>query len=248
MKFELVYILEKIKALYELPRSRERFDQYLSILQGESADELVLPIAGYNPMAKEAAVGHLEQLISLEAEKIAAQQLEEVNQSLFWKEEGVFQVVINLIDDVEGAWSNRYATDYTSKFELAPLIKRNFCTPCFWTSETLTEQLIIQRVRTYIYRTLYWLENGSPATLYECLKQESWVLAHTNDAPDLTAEEKAVIEPFFYKHKTSQDYSLKFNFFYGDKAAASLGYAAYGMPDFAGFKYATYFSGNIQNG
>ena len=52
MKFELIPILSKIEALYQMPPTRDRFDAYLLMLQGSDKEDMILPIASYNPMAK----------------------------------------------------------------------------------------------------------------------------------------------------------------------------------------------------
>ena len=53
MEFQLKPILSEMKEFYQKPLSNKRFEEYLSMLQGETKGDLVLPIAGFNPMAKE---------------------------------------------------------------------------------------------------------------------------------------------------------------------------------------------------
>ena len=250
MNFHLTPILKQMEQLYHLPRNRKRFETYLLMLQGETKDEMVLPIAGYNPMGKELALEKVQALITLGAEDIAQQEINRINNARLTKEERIIQVVINLTDDVEGSWSSRYTTDYTSKFDLNALVKRDFCTPYFWTSETYTEKKIAQRIRAYLYRTLYAIDNGKPKTLKQHLDQESFVYRklekERNEQLDREKvqidQEFEVIDSFFQEHADSEDYSLIFNFFYGDKASQSLGYASYGRKEFDGFTYAQFLA------
>lgn len=243
MKFKLLKILPKIRKLYNLPRTKKRFDAYLQLLQGTSKKEMIVPIAGYNPMGKDLAVEKLEQLIALQAEELLEKELQKFNKTLESKNHRIIQVAINLADDVEGAWSNQYTTDYKSKFEIAALLKRNFCTPYFWTSENLTEAIITKRVRAYLYRTLFWIEKGAPETLAQAVEQETYVQKHVNDADSsITENDFSAIEQFYRQYMKSTDYAIKFNFFYGDKASKQLEYPSYGIKEMEGFKYAAFKS------
>lgn len=132
MPFQLTPVLAKIRSIYQMPRDQERFNQYLRLLQGSSGKEMELPISSYNPMAKEVAINRLEALIRMDAESIAVEEIQKINQANIFPNDSGIQVVINLIDDIEGSWSNRFTTDYTSKFDFDPLIKRCFCTPSLY--------------------------------------------------------------------------------------------------------------------
>ena len=243
MPFHLTPILEKMEQLYQLPRNRKRFETYLEMLQGKEKQDMILPIAGYNPMGKEFVLEQLRTLISLGAEEIAQEELDRINPEVELAQKQDFQVVINLSDDIGGSWSSRYTTDYTSKFDLSALIKRHFCTPYFWTSEEYTPEMIAERIRGYVLRTGYALENGSAKTLKEHLDQEVFVQSHrlAKEAPSAKKDFES-IDAFFQKHQASEDYNLIFNFFYGDKASEGMAYASYGRLEWEGFEYATHLA------
>lgn len=245
MRFEIVKVLDKIQELYKLPKSSERFDKYLYMLQGEfkKENDLLLPITGFNPMGNKLACSKLEKLIALKAEEIAEEELLKINRALEINDNSVIQVGLNLVDDIEGSWSNYYTADYTSKFEIASLLKRKFCTPYFWTSETISEETIIQRVRAYIYRTVFWIKNGKPETLLDFLGQEIYVCKKSKEKSDeLEGDKFSEIENLYNQHFNSIDYNLKFNFFYGDNASKSLGYPIFGVKEKEGFHYAKFIS------
>jgi len=249
MKFEIVNTLDKVKELYTLPKTKERFDKYLFLLQGQRQNELILPIAGFNPMGNQRATEKLDQLISLNAEGIAQEELVKINETFQIKDDSTIQVGINLVDDVGGAWSNYYTMDYASKFEFESLLKRSFCTPYFWTSEIFSEHIIQVRIREYVYRTLFWILNGKPETVYELMQQEIFINKNSN----LHGDDKTNVHPSIDKayksfeniykaYKDSKEYGLKFNLFYGDTASRQLAYLCYGVNEVTGFDYARFLS------
>jgi len=243
MKFKLIPILDKMEAFYKLPRTRERFVKYLSMLQGNTKGDMILPIAGYNPMAKETILLKIEELKNLNAEAIIEKELQKINDSLKDKSRREIEVVLNLSDDIGGAWSNYYTTNYSSKFELNALVTRNFCAPYVWTSESYSEELIAQRTKEYVFRTFFWLNKTKPKKLEGFLKQEVFVQSNSNRSNQkLKYNDFTKIEKFYLEHSKSDDYNLIFNFFLGDKASESLGYATFGMKQNEGFEYAKYLS------
>jgi len=238
MKFESLQVLDQIKALYELPRTKERFDKYLYLLQGDSKDEMILPIASFNPMGKELAMNKLQRLIELNAEDILAHEIKKINPTLNGNDNHIIRVAINLADDIEGAWSNYFTTDYKSKFEIESLLKINFCTPIFWTSEILNEELVTQRIKAYLFRTIFWVNNKKPETLKELFKQEVFVQFQLkNISTEWNENDFLEIQKLYQENIDSTDYNLKFNFFYGDEASQQLGYSCFGAKANEGFEY-----------
>jgi hypothetical protein len=53
-----------------------------------------------------------------------------------------------------------------------------------------------------------------------------------------TPDQLHKISQFYTAHQKEDDYSIIFNFFYGDQAAQSLGYPTYGVDGINGFEYA----------
>ena len=248
MKFELLKVLGKIKDLYQLPRNRERFERYLYMLQGANKDDMILPISAFNPMGKELALNKLESLIEFDAEGIARQCLAQINSEINLLDNRVFQVAINLIDDVEGSWSNYAVTDYKSKFEFEGLYKRNFCTPIFWTSETVNEKIINQRIKEYVSRTIYWLDKGKPETLQDCLEQEVYVnMTCRTQSSNIQMSSLKMVKEYYTQNIISSDYNLKVNFFYGDELTRELNFPVYGIPKNGGFELAKHLANEKSN-
>ena len=242
MKFALLPILEKMQNLYQLPLNRGRFEQYLFMLQGKQKNDMILPISGYNPMAKEHVLLKLNELQALDAEQIIQGELDKINTHLNSKEDRTIQVVINLADDIGGAWTERFTTDFSSKFEIQAFIKRNFCAPYFWASETYTKELIIERIREYVYRTLHVVHKGKPTTLRDHVEQEIYVQFRSNNTSQISEDNYSEIEKFYLQNADSEDYNLIFNFFYGDEASESLAYKTYGIGKDAGWAYVKFIA------
>ena len=70
----LVPVLETQQELLALPRGRKRFERYLEVMTG-GAEDLVLPLSEFNPMAKEHAAGVVDSPIDMEAETHTAASL-----------------------------------------------------------------------------------------------------------------------------------------------------------------------------
>jgi hypothetical protein len=239
MKFELLPVIDKMLALYSKPASMERFREYLHLLEGGKKDNLAVPVMNYNPMAKEHAAQKLEELKKLQAEKISSETMIKINSLLSKNDGGTFQVALNLADDLKGGWTNRYTTDYDSKFKLHALVKRNFCTPLFWTSESYSAELIQQRTAEACLRTHYFFTHSDPVTLEDHIAQEKFVSENLPIEKTETNYDKTFLQQFYNEHKASDNFVLIFNFLYGDDAAEKLGYSGLGIKDaMAGFRFA----------
>ncbi len=245
MKFELLPVLDKMVELYQHPATFERFKQYLKLLSGDTNNDLELPIGAYNPMGKEHVLHKIEHMRSLKTEQLAAEIIGELNKTITdLHGDDVFKVILCLSDDLKGGWTNRYTSDYDSKFKLNALVTRKFCTPIFWTGEEIYDSTILSRTAEYCCRTVCWLQHPKPETLEEHVLQESRVadmmkkiVICPGGPPEPVPHD---IASFYEANKTSTNYLAIFNFLYGDEAAASLGYQPLGISEaFAGYKFAT---------
>jgi hypothetical protein len=156
MTFELLPTIDIMIDLYEKPRTFERFKEYLKTLQGDTKGDLVIPISGFNPMAKEHLLDRLKELKKLGAEQIIEESLNDLNNHNFSEDSNRnFKVSINLSDDLKGGWTNRFTSDYNSKFKINGTFSRNFCIPIFWSSEIFTKDIIRERTLEYVFRTVF---------------------------------------------------------------------------------------------
>ena len=222
MPFRLLPVLDHMIELYRLPKSA-RFPIYLKMLQGETKADMVLPIANFNPMAGETVLRQMLELQEICTEQIMEEELVRVNEE--FPTERTFQTALNLIDDAGGAWSNRYETAYQTCFRLQPYIQRGFCTPCLWTSEKHTAELIRRRTRAYALRTWDQLEFDTPRTLADHLRRERFVRRGL-ELPDALPP---ALDTFLAQHRDSEDHAVIFNFLFGKVASAGLGYREFGV-------------------
>lgn len=239
MNFQLKPILSEIKELYSKPISADRFKEYISKLQGGTKGDMVLPIAGFNPMAKDHVLKKINELEELYAEKLMENTIIEFNAKLSDSTGEEIQVVLNIGDDHKGGWTNYYTTDYESKFKLNGFVSRNFCVPYFWTSESYSSDLIKIRTNEYLSRTLYRKKHPQPKTLKEHFEQEIFVASKVfSDKKDFDESSFEEIEKYYLENKASDEYKKIFNFFYGDIGSDSLGYKKYGNTGVLGFDFA----------
>ncbi|NOT93899.1 hypothetical protein [Ferruginibacter sp.] len=240
--FELLPTIDIMIDLYEKPRTFERFQEYLKTLQGGTKGGLAMPIAGFNPMAKEHILDSLKELKKLGAEQIIEETLNNLNDNVSLKSlNRKFKVAINLSDDLKGGWTNRFTTDYDSKFKINGLFNRNFCTPIFWTSEKFTKDVIRERTLEYIFRAVYWLTKPKPKTLKEHLEQEIFVASQVKSKGKFQETDFISLNKFYEDNKNTDNYHIIFNFFYGDTASASLKFPTYAViENVTGFEYSIY--------
>jgi hypothetical protein len=124
-------VLGVLRDLYAQPRDFERFRNYLDAMLGGTGD-IVLPITGANPMAKEHALRAVDRLLALGAEQIAAGAAQEAAARLRGAP-GSLKTALVLMDDALGGWTNRYITEATDRFGAPPPAHRRFATGMAWT-------------------------------------------------------------------------------------------------------------------
>jgi hypothetical protein len=241
VNFELVPMLDIMLDFYQKPRDFDRFQAYLSLLQGDTKGDLARPIGGFNPMAKGHVLEKLNELKQLDIEKIMAETVSDLSSNK--KNAPVFKVSLTLADDWKGGWTNRYTADFDSKFKLNALIQRQFCTPVFWTSDAYSTASIQETTMEYALRTIYWFNQKTrPQTLKDHFEQELFVAKNGNYTRPKPVCDTTALRQFYKTHADSDDYALIFNFFYGDSASESLGFKTFGINEaLAGFKLTRYF-------
>lgn len=240
MQLKLLPVVDVMTSFYQMPLTPDRFQEYLKILEGGKKGELLFPVSGFNPMAKGHVLDKLNELRSIGAEEIMKATIAKISSALKGRFPGKeYKVALNLSDDLKGGWTNRFTSDYDSKFRISGLMNRGFCVPVFWSSEQLTEQVIQKRTAEYIFRTIYRIDHPGPVTLHEHVAQESFVAGETRTVVSVPEDRLAEKEKFYALHGSSGEYAVIFNFFYGDRASEALSFAKLGNDEvFTGFDFA----------
>src|SRR5213082_1742429 len=191
MLLEFLPTLEVHRELYSMPRGMERFRAYIARMTGGSGD-LALPIAAMNPMGKE------HMMSAVEAVREEAQRFSHRPDRL--------RVALVLADDVAGAWTNRWTTDFAHRFESAALYKRDFAVGLLWASEPPSAERVRAVVLQSIGRAVYEREHGRARTLREKLEQERFASVPLGPPPPA-------------EHLDATDAPTLFACLYGDEAA-----------------------------
>ena len=94
----------------------------------------------------------------------------------------------------------------------------------------------------YACRTVFQVHNQQSMTLDDHVRQEVSVARKIRLA-EINGSGLEPVHAFYEKYRSSEDYVVIFNFFYGDEATTSLGNDPLGIQEeFAGFRYARWLA------
>jgi hypothetical protein len=234
MNITYVPLLSIQRELQRIPRSHERFNQYLStVLNEDRSDVELLPLLGANPMAKDHVTALLNDYLAMDADGIAAGEITEAAFQLA-DEPGDFKASLVIADDLMGGWTNRYDYEFNLRCP-GPGQKRFWITGYLWSSEPATERAVREAVLTAVYRTAYVQRHGPARTLRDMLAQEGHVLTVAGcEGPVLDDEDieytREVLQPFM----DASDKRTLIECLFGDVAGATLGFTPRGLSHWAG--------------
>ena len=239
MNLEFVLLLQLQRDLYDVPRGEERFQTYIQTITNADASDIELPpLAAMNPMGKEHVPEMLDTLLALDADEIASDVVTEVSQKLL-NQPGEFKIGLVVADDLLGGWTNRYTTEFNTRFNNQAILKRGWLSCTLWTSETPSVQIVREEVLTTVYRAAYIQNHGFPKTLEDMLNQEGYAMAMSDcTEPSLKADDLVYTKEVITPHLTTQEQPIIIPCLFGDKAAESLGYKPQGLSERAGFALA----------
>lgn len=239
MKLDFVPLLQVQRDLYRIPRGRERFGEYLRMMLSDDRTNVQLPpLIIVNPMAKDHVPALLDALLALQAEDVAGQAVSEASEQLAGTP-GEYKVALVLADDVMEGWTNRYTTEFSLRFELAPSLKSGWLIVVMWTSETPSPQVVREEVLTTIYRVAHLQQHGVAHTLQEMMAQEGFAMARAGcTSPVLDAEDISYTRKVITPHLKTQHGPTVMGCLFGDEVARALGYPPLGLRTRAGFALA----------
>jgi hypothetical protein len=233
-----VRLLQIQRDLYALPRGRERFRAYLDTMVDERTGDLALPLVPMNPMGKEHVPALLDEYLRADADGAAAAAVAALgNASPDVK--ASFSVGLVIADDLKGGWTNRYASEFTYRFETGAMHKRRWLLGILWTSEAPRTEAAVREAAMAVHRAAHIERHGYARTLREMLAQEGQASAKAGCiAPALDAEDleytRGVLGPLL----DASDRATVVAGLFGDAAARELGYPPLGLSPRAGFALA----------
>ena len=250
MKLTYVPLLATLRAVYTVPRGRERFDTYLNTtLKPDRSDVEILPMLIANPMAKDHVTALLDDLLALDADGLGARVTAEAAEQLA-DEPGEFNVTLMVADDLKGGWTNRAAYEYDYRVGYSPDAKR-FWGPIgiLWSREPASERAVREALRTAIYRTAYKAKHGSPATLRDVMAQEGQVMAWAGcEGPTLDPEDIEYTREVLVPYLDATDTRTVMECLFGDEPCSTLGFAPRGLSPWAGLAVARHDARNAAVG
>jgi hypothetical protein len=240
MELSFLPLLQIQRDLYSMPRGRERFREYIKTMTDAETGDLALPLVAMNPMGKDHIPTLIDEYIALGAETIAAAAVDSAGQlanGLTGRQD--FRIGLVVSDDLKGGWTNRWASEFSHRFESAAFLKRGFLTGILWTSEPASAERVRDAVLTSIYRAEYLQTHRMPATLGGMLEQEGYAMARAGCmTPALDEDDLAYSRTVLAPHLGATDRATIVACLFGDVAARALGYPPQGLTDRAGFAVA----------
>ena len=244
MQIDHIPLLQIQRELHDQPRDMARFRTYLrTIFGGEVSEEndlpQLVPLIAMNPMGRAHVAERLEQLLALDAEAIAAAAVAEAQARLAAQIDtlpgytGDYKHGLVIIDDLGGAWSNRFAVE-VKRFAAVDLNKYRWFTTGFFVSDEPSVAAIRQGVLSSIYRTLYLERHGPPRTLREMLVQEGTAALFAEIPSPLAADDLAYSRAVLQPYLDSDHYPTCMAAIFGDEAARTLGYPPLVLSAYAG--------------
>jgi hypothetical protein len=240
MIVDYVPLLQRQRDLYRLPRTMERFQEYLRVMLNAAGDDVALPpLVIMNPMAREHVADLLDSLLALDADGEAARCLSAAAPRLA-QYPGRFQAALVVADDLHGGWTNRYATEYALRFpDRLGAARQKFLAGVLWSSEPAGLRPIRDALLTAVYRAVYQQQFGVARTLGEKLAQESFVLQQAEvELEPLPPSDVRPVEEAIELFALTDEMPTAIAILMGDEAARSLGMATYDLPPWAGLRLA----------
>jgi hypothetical protein len=246
VKLEYVPLFQVQRKLQGMPRNYDRFRQYLRTIAAPDGTSLELPsLIAMNPMGKEHVTELLDALLAMDADGIAVRATAEASARL-QDTPGDCKITLIIADDLKGGWTNRYANEFTHRFQcggptgiLPRWLKDFWITGLLWSSEPASEGAVRKAILTAAYRTAFVQQHGAARTLRERLAQEGAVMAMAGcTEPVLDPEDIAYTREVLALFMEAEDMRACIECLFGDDAGRTLGFTPRGLSPWAGLALA----------
>jgi hypothetical protein len=246
MKLNYVPLLPLQRQLQGLPRDYARFQEYLrTVMNSEGTGPELVPLLLANPMARDHVTALLDALLALDADGVAARAASEVSAQLD-SVPGDYDVGLVVVDDLMGGWTNRYAAEYTIRFQIGPppeprprwMTTRPWVYGVLWSSEPASEKSAREAILTAIHRMAYVQQHGLAQSVRARLAQEGQVMAAAGcTAPILDPDDIAYTREVLLPLLDAEDMRTTIECVFGD-AGRTLGFSPHGLSPWAGLALA----------
>lgn len=223
------------------------FQQYLrTVMNPEGTGPELVPLLLANPMARDHVTALLDELLALDADGVAARSASEALAGLD-QLPGDYDIGLVVVDDLMGGWTNRYAAEYTIRFQSGPppeqrpwwMTTRPWVYGVLWSSEPASERSAREAILTAIYRMAYVQQHGLARTLPSMLAQEGHVMAAAGcTSPTLDADDIAYTREVLLPFLDADDMRTAIQCLFGDNAGRTLGFSPLGLSSCAGLALA----------
>jgi hypothetical protein len=248
MKLEYIPLLGIQRELQGIPRGMGRFRQYLRTISQDGVNLELPSLVAMNPMGKDHVTALLDALLALDADGLAAQAVAEASVQVA-NDPGNFKVALVIVDDLMGGWTNRYAEEFTHRFQfrlpappefrLPRWTKHYWVNGILWSSEAAAEQAVRESVLTAVYRVAYLQQHGPAHTLRAMLLQEGHVMAQAGcTEPILDADDVVYTREVLSPYLEAADKRTAMECLFGDPAGRTLGFTPRGLSAWAGLALA----------
>ena len=249
MDIDYISTLTTLRELYYMPRNMARFNWYIERMTGLNAagkTDIVMPIGEVNPMGREHCLAAVERLLAIDADGVGKRTAEAAAQRLS-RIVTPARVFINLLDDVQGGWTQRHFKEagyrYSSEEGMRTNRERHFVLVMMWASEVerFSPEQVCQQTLDAVFRYAHMQQHGRPSTLRQMMALDSLaaqfagITEPTLDEDDL-AYTREVIAPYLDATDTPTVMAALF----GDVIAETLGYPKLGLSPRAGMALAIF--------
>jgi hypothetical protein len=238
MTLEYVPLLQVQRDLYAMPRDRGRFDAYLATMIDRTTGDLALPLSDMNPMGKEHVSALLDQYLTADTDGKASRAVKPHESSLA-EVPGSFKLCLVISDDLRGGWTNRYAAEFSHRFEPRAMLKRGWIVGLLWTSEPAVAAAAVLEILASLYRAAWIGLHGYARSLRDMLAQEAWAMSRAGcTEPALEQDDLDYTREAIAPHLDATDRATLMACVFGDAAATALGYPPQGLSERAGLALA----------
>jgi hypothetical protein len=238
VKLDYVPLLKVQRELYEMPRGYARFQEYVRTMTDPDTRDLKVPLVAMNPMGKDHLPPFLDHLLAIDADGAGAAALADAATALA-AEPGEYRACLVVSDDLKGGWTNRYASEYSYRFEQRAYHRRGWIAAILWTSEAYDVTAVREEVQQCAYRAAYVQRHGPVRTLGDMLAQESYAIRAAGSlTPRLEADDVAYTREVLAEYASNTDRATLIAALFGDGAARDLGYPPLGLSPRAGLALA----------